>query len=93
MGRRKYLVLLGILLQQRNDFEASHRVKTTGGFVKEENFGGGDQLTGNTDTSLLASRNALAKGCADQSISLLLETEAVDQGLDSAAFFVLQDRS
>jgi hypothetical protein len=50
-------------------------------------------LARNADTSLLASRYPLADGCADQSISLLLETETVNQSLDPATLFILQNRS
>jgi len=87
------LVFLSILFQQGDDFQASHRVESAGGFVQEEDIWCGDQLACDADTSLLASRYALADRCADQGVSLLFETETIDQGLDSAVLFIPKDRS
>jgi hypothetical protein len=86
-------VLLGVFFQQGDDFQAGHRVESAGGFVEEKYVWCGNQLACYAHTSLLASRDALADRCADKGISLPFETEAIDQSLDSAAFFVLQDRS
>jgi hypothetical protein len=92
-GHHDEFVFLSVRLQQGNDLQASHRVKSAGGLVEKKNVWCGNQLARNADTSLLASRYPLADGCADQSISLLLETETVDQSLDPATLFILQNRS
>ena len=87
------LLVLSVLFQQRDDFQAGHRIKSAGWFVEEKNVWCGDQLACDADTSLLASRNALAGRCADQGVSLLLETKTIDQDLDSAVLFVPENRS
>ena len=92
-GDHDELVFPSVLFQQGNDLQASHRIESAGGFVQEEDIWCGDQLACDADTSLLASGYALADRCADQGVSLLLETETIDQGLDSAALFVPENRS
>jgi hypothetical protein len=88
-GYHDKLMFLSVLLQQGNDLEASHRIKPTGGFIEEKDIWCGDQLACDANTSLLASGYALTNRCADQGISLLLETKAVDQCPDSAVLLIV----
>ena len=45
------------------------------GLIEEQDLWGGNELTGNRKSSLLPTEYALADGCADNGVSLILQSE------------------
>lgn len=93
MNRRNdnQVVLLGDILNERNNLERGSRVETGCGLVEEKELRAGDQLRSDTDTTLLTTRDALSDRCSDQVVSLTLETESGQERLDALDALKLAD--
>jgi len=65
--------------EERYDLVAGGRVKTARRFVEVEDLGAGDQLCCHTDPALLPSTKALLQRRADECLTLVPQTEGLDE--------------
>jgi len=86
------VVFLRNILDERYDLERSSRVQTGRWLVQEEKLGRCDELSSDTDTTLLTTRYTLANWCTDQVVGLVLKTKGGDEGLDALNALELADR-
>ena len=93
MNRRNdnQVVLLGDVLDEGDDLKGSSGIETGSGLVEEEKLRAGDELRGDTDTTLLTTRDTLSDRCSNQVISLTLETESSQERLDTLDALKLGD--
>lgn len=85
------VVLLRDVFDERDDLERGGGVKTGCGLVKEEELGACDELRSNANTTLLTPRDTLSDRCADQVVSLTLQTESSEERLDALNALKLAD--
>lgn len=85
------VVLLGDVLDERDDLEGCGRVETRSGLVKEEQLRAGDELRSDTDTTLLTTGNTLSDGSTDQVVGLALKTESSQERLNALDALELAD--
>jgi hypothetical protein len=71
-----YFVLLRNVPHKTHNLEARRRIQPTSRFIQEQNLWTGHELTGDTDSPLLATRHALSNRRSDQCVSLVLESKS-----------------
>lgn len=76
-GASTYVILLGNALNKRDHLQTSCRIKSAYRFVEEQQLRARDQLTSDTNTTFLASTNALSNRGSNQSMLLFSEAKRV----------------
>ncbi len=83
LWRSTYVVHLRNCLDVTDNLPAGSRVKTTCGFIKEEDPGTSDELAGNTESPLLATTDSFVQGSSYYRICLVAQAKRVKQTLDT----------
>jgi len=91
-GDDDQVVFLCDILDERYDLEGCGRVQTGGWLVQEEQLWTCDELSGDTDTTLLTTGDTLTDRCTDQVVGLVLKTKGSGKGFDTLDALKLADR-
>lgn len=69
------------------------KMYTPSRLIKKQDLWGGDELTGNRKPSLLPAGYALADGCANNGVSLILQSERKQELVNAPPSLMTWDRA
>lgn len=74
-----------------DDFVTRFRIQPASRLIEKQDLWGGDKLTSNRKPSFLSARYALADGCADNGVSLILQSERKEELVYASPSLVARD--
>ena len=84
-------MLLGNILDERDDLEGSGRIQTRRRLVQEEQFGASNELCRDTNTAFLTTGDTFPNRSTDKVVGLTRETKSCEECLDTLDAFKLAD--